>query len=169
MKINLIFLLSVLYIKIEREPKLQPFKESTSTVRNSLAKLSLPSLLSLTPIVPKFWVTSISYSSGYECCFDPPPELWKGFFVCLGLKNRKKIQKLCTIREGRGTSCLSCSAHCKRQLVQFYSALSSISWEQLFIEGMDNSIDCYKFDWLNRQIGTVSPSLPAICFFLNIW
>lgn len=47
--------------------------------------------------------------------------------------------------------------------------LPCISWEQLFIKGMDNSIDCYKFDWLNRQIGTVSPSLPAICFFLNIW
>lgn len=53
--------------------------------------------------------------------------------------------------------------------MKLYSALNSISWEQLFIKGMDNSIDCYKFDWLNRQIGTVSPSLPAICFSLNIW
>lgn len=70
----------------------------------------------------------------------------EGFFVCLGLKNRRKILKLCTSREGRGTSCLFCSAHCKRQLVKFYSTLSSISWEQLFIKGMDNSIDCYKFD-----------------------
>lgn len=91
---------------------------------------------------------------------------------CLGLKHmeQEKFKSSApSAKEGRKTYCILHSAHCHGPLMKFYSELTSISWEQLFIKGMDNSIDCYKFDWLNRKIGTVSPSLPAICFFLNIW
>lgn len=102
--------------------------------------------------------------------FDLFPELI--FLFCLGIKHMEQEKCRSSVpsaREGRKAYCILHSAHCHGPLVKFYSALNSISWEQLFIKGMDNSIDCYKFDWLDRQIGTVSPSLPAICFFLNIW
>lgn len=155
--------------KIKKEPKLQIFKESIPTFRKYLAKLNLYSLSSLILIVTKFQVTPENCAGGYESCFNLFPEFF--WFFCLGLINmgqEKTKSSVPSAREGR-IYCILHSAHCSGQLVKFHIASNSISQEQLFIKGMDNSIDCYKFDWLNRQIGTVSPSLPAICFFLNIW
>lgn len=131
--------------KPKKEPKLQIFKEPISTFKKYLAKLNLYSLLSLILIVTKFQVTPENCAGGYESCFDLFPEL---IFFCLGLKNmgqEKSKSSVPSAREGR-IYCIPHSAHCNGQLVKFYIASNSISQEQLFIKGMDNSIDCYKFD-----------------------
>lgn len=62
------------------------------------------------------------------------------------MRQDKSKSSVPSAREGRRTYCILHSAHCNGRLVKFYIALSCVSWEQLFIKGMDNSIDCYKFD-----------------------
>lgn len=128
-KAKLYFLL-LLYIK--KEPKLQNFQEPTSASTKYLRKQ-----LSLILTETKIQVKTVRW-------FDPFPEL-----ICLGFKHTEHEtfkSSVPSAREGRKTYCILHCAHCRGPLVKFYSALNSVSWEQLFIKGMDNSIDCYKFD-----------------------
>jgi len=91
-------------------------------------------------------VASKSHAGGYEFCFHLLPELISSFVCSLKTERKKSNSYVPSAKEEHRTSYLLCFAHCEGQLVKFCTASSSISREQLFIKGTDNSIDCYKFD-----------------------